>query len=51
MRRLNFPYVVEIAEPVRGLRKRAMYDFHARLGIVAHPVYKIYEKNGRRSVR
>jgi hypothetical protein len=28
-----------------------MYDFHARLGIVAHPVYKIYEKNGRRSVR
>jgi hypothetical protein len=50
MRRLNFPYVVEIAEPVRGLRKRAMYDFHARLGIVAHPVYKIYEKNGHRCV-
>jgi hypothetical protein len=51
MRRSNFPYVVEIAEPVRGLRKRAMYDFHARLGIVAHPVYKIDDKNGRQSVR
>jgi hypothetical protein len=51
MRRLNFPFVVEIAEPVRGVRKQAMYDFHVRLGIVAHPVYKIYEKNGCRSVR
>jgi hypothetical protein len=51
MRRSKFPFAVEIAQPVRGLRKRAMYDFHARSGIVAHPVYKIYEKNGRRSVR
>jgi hypothetical protein len=50
MRRSDFPYVVEIAVPVRGVRKVAMHDFHARLGIVAHPVYKIYEKNGRRCV-
>ncbi len=38
MRRSKFPYVVEIAEPVPGLRKQAMYDFHVRLGIEAHPV-------------
>jgi hypothetical protein len=36
MRRSKFPYVVEIAGPVRGVRKVAMYDFHARLGIEAH---------------
>ena len=39
MRRSKFPYVVEIAGPVRGVRKVAMYDFHARLGIEAHRVH------------
>jgi hypothetical protein len=36
MRRSKFPYVVEIAGPVRGVRKVAIYAFHARLGIGAH---------------
>jgi hypothetical protein len=39
MRHSNFPYVVEIVEPVRGVRKQAMHNFHVRLGIVAHPVH------------
>jgi hypothetical protein len=38
MRRSKFPYVVEIAGSVRGARKVAMYDFHVRLGVAAHPV-------------
>jgi hypothetical protein len=38
MRKSKFPYVVKIAGPVRGVRKVAMYDFHVRLGIEAHPV-------------
>jgi hypothetical protein len=45
MRHSKFPYVVEIAGPVLGVRKRAMYDFHVRLGIEAHPVQ---EHSGRR---
>jgi hypothetical protein len=44
MRRSNFPYVVEIAGPVRGVRKVAMYDFHVRLGVEAHPM----QYSGRR---
>jgi hypothetical protein len=39
IRRSKLPYVVEIAGPVRGVRKVAMYDFHVRLGIEAHPVH------------
>jgi hypothetical protein len=38
IRRSKFPYVVEISGPVRGVRKVAMYNFHARLGIEAHPM-------------
>jgi hypothetical protein len=38
IRRSKFPYVVEIAGPVRGVRKVAMYNFHVRLGIEAHPM-------------
>ena len=44
MRWSKFPYVVEIAGHVRGVRKVAMYDFHVRLGIEAHPVQ---EHSGR----
>jgi hypothetical protein len=44
MRRSNFPYVVEIAGPVHGVRKVAMYDFHVRLGVEAHPM----QYSGRR---
>jgi hypothetical protein len=44
MRRSIFPYVVEIAGPVRGVRKVAMHDFHVRLGIEARPVH---EHSGR----
>jgi hypothetical protein len=52
MRRSNLTYAVEIALPERGVPgKLAMYDFHTHLGIVAHPVYGIHEKNGRRYVR
>ena len=39
IRRSKFPYVVEIPVPLRGVRKVAMYDFHVRLGIEAHPVH------------
>jgi hypothetical protein len=42
MRWSKFPCVVEIAGPLRGVRKVAMYDFHARLGIEAHPVLHEY---------
>jgi hypothetical protein len=44
MRRSNFPYVVEIAGRVRGVRKVAMYDFHVRVGVEAHPM----QYSGRR---
>jgi hypothetical protein len=47
MRLSNFPYVVEIAGPVRGVRKVAMYDFHVRLGIEAH---RLHEHSSRRGV-
>jgi hypothetical protein len=49
MRRSNFPFVVEIAGPVRGVRKVAMYDFHVRLGIVPHPVqpHSSHRRHGR----
>jgi hypothetical protein len=47
MRHSKFPYVVEIAGPVLGVRKRAMYDFHVRLGIEAHPINDHSKKNGR----
>jgi hypothetical protein len=40
MRWSNFPYVVEIAGPIRGVRKLVMYDFHVRLDIEAHPLHE-----------
>jgi len=46
MRQSNFPYVVEIAGPVRGVRKVAMHDFCARLGIKARPLKAHSEKYG-----
>jgi hypothetical protein len=51
MRRSNFPYVVEIAVSEGSAVKLAVYNFHARLGIIAHRVHEKYEKNGRRYVR
>jgi hypothetical protein len=39
MRSPDLPHVVDVPALGRGLaRKRAMYDFHVRLGITAHPV-------------
>src|SRR5262245_12828664 len=51
MRRSNFPYVVEITVSEGGAGKLAVYNFHARLGIVAHRVHEKYVKIGRRYVR
>ena len=51
MRRSNFPYVVEIAVSEGSAVKLAVYNFHARLGIIAHRVHEKYERNGRRYVR
>jgi hypothetical protein len=51
MRRSHFPYVVEIAVSEGSAVKLAVYNFHARLGIIAHRVHEKYEKNGRRYVR
>ena len=48
MRRSHFPYVVEIAVSEGSAVKLAVYNFHARLGIIAHRVHEKYEKNGRR---
>jgi hypothetical protein len=48
--RSDFPYVVEIAGPVRGVRKVAMHDCHARQGIRAW-LAQGKHKDGRRYVR
>jgi hypothetical protein len=51
MRLSDFPYVVEIAVPGRGLPGRvAMYYFHAREDIQPHIDHRKYE-DGRRYVR
>jgi hypothetical protein len=47
MRRSDFPYVVEIAAPVRG--QQAIYDFHARHNMRVQPSHK--HKDGRRYTR
>jgi hypothetical protein len=52
MRWSDFPYVVEIAVPGRGLPGRvAMYYFHAREDIQPHMDHGKCEKDGRRYVR
>jgi hypothetical protein len=52
MRLSDFPYVVEIAVPERGLPGRvAMYYFHAREDIQPHVDRHKCEKDGRRYIR
>jgi hypothetical protein len=48
----DFPHVVEIAVPERGLRNqlKAMHDFHARHDIKAHPLRRHYE-DGRQYIQ
>jgi hypothetical protein len=48
----DFPHLVEIVVPERGLRNKleVMYDFHARHGIEAHLPRRHYE-DGRQYIR